>query len=120
LSLNSLNSKVDRSSKTAVEHASSIDVDQWRQDVDAFAMATRQMLNSIHEELSNGLSKGHAQVSVVTGVQTNSGSSPSPPPRPISVNRDRESFATRSEQTADECDQLLAKLKKQLSDQLSQ
>lgn len=109
----------NRSGHSTDESAPSIDVGQWRQDVNAFAAATRRMLDSIHEELSNGLATGQAQVDVVPHGQQLIKEPEESQPQPTQKICSNESV-TISDDVADECDQLLAKLKAQLSEQLNQ
>ncbi len=119
MSLTSYQQNHSRSGPTSEEYATSVDVEQWRQDVDTFAATTRQMLDSIHEELSNGLASGQAQVDIVSHAGQ--------PACKSDVGRSQTSdqigpaeSTIQSDDVADECDQLLAKLKAQLSEQLNQ
>ena len=109
-------SSLERSSQPAGQLKTSIDVAQWRQDVDAFAKATRLMLDSIHAELSNGLTTGEAQIEIVTNPLTISQS----PNLSDLVQRDHLTPGHSPNSLENECDQLLANLKEQLSRQLAQ
>lgn len=97
-----------------------MDIAQWRQDLDAFTAATRQMLDSIHDELSNGLASGQAQINVVTDSQRPNQSPELPPSLP---SKDEHAHTTEhsltSDDVADAGDQLIAKLKEQLAQQLN-
>jgi len=97
--------------------------------VDAFTTATRQMLDSINQELSNGLATGQAQVIAPSTVPIQRGTTDSPElpatslsaaadagPHPV----DTTEPTITSAEVAREGDQLLAQLKEQLAQQLNQ
>ena len=77
------------------------------------------MLESIHHELSNTLTSGRAEVELHTedkNPRYQTGLTPS-----LTERAKRPIETTRSSKAVhDECDQLLAKLKQQLSNQLKQ
>ena len=123
LKTNSDNLSHGRSGHSAEPFAVSTDVTQWRQDVNAFTAATRQMLDSIHQELSNGLAHGQTQVNVVPRKQTPNTALEQPSARPSLDNQiaeHRPSPQTDADRVAMESDQILARLKAQLAEQLDQ
>ena len=112
------NSNLNQSSHRSGKNESSVDVTQWRHDVNSFAVAIRQMLDSIHAELSNGLTSGKARVEVMPNQDRIS--APSNVPDSIVPEHSTTTPTHSSQNVESECDQLLAKLKEQLSQQLTQ
>lgn len=123
MNANSDNASLRRPDQSTEPFTLSIDVAQWRHDVDAFTTATRQMLDSIHQELSSGLAQGHAQVVLVPQKQAPDTSSTQPTTRPLidkEVATIRASNETAADEVAIESEQILARLKAQLAEQLNQ
>ena len=110
------------------EFAVSIDVDQWRNDIRAFSETTRKMLESVDAELSSGLATGEAQVRVQSNAThhwaTATNQPPTAPSQSSSIGpptqQERSLAAARASAVEDDCDRLLANLRKQLDSQLNQ
>ena len=110
------------------EFAVSIDVDQWRNDIRAFSETTRKMLESVDAELSSGLATGKAQVRVpsnATHQLATATTQPSTAPSQSSYSgpptqQERSIAAASASAVEDDCDRLLANLRKQLDSQLNQ
>ena len=113
------NSKLGRSGQSSDPFTVSTNVDQWRQDVQAFTDATRQMLESIHEELSNGLATGQAQVNIVHQQPTANGLTERQS-LPTSQDYLASEHSATIKDVALESDQLLERLKARLAEQLNQ
>ena len=117
------NSHLSRTQHSAESFAVSTDVAKWRQDVEAFTTATRQMLDSINQQLSNGLANGQTQIKIVPGNQTASAIDEQPASR-SSVDKDISEHHPLPQNGADEVaiesEKILAKLKAQLAEQLNQ
>ncbi len=91
--------------------------------MDAFSAATRQMLESIHQELSIGLSQGQAKANLVTKKPTEPSSPKQPTSGPTITQQVAESrLCTKivADEVAIESEQILARLKAQLAEQLNQ
>lgn len=91
--------------------------------MDAFGAATRQMLESISQELSGGLAQGQAQATLITGQPTLHSSPKQPTSRPLNdkeVAESRPSTPTAADDVEIESEQILARLKAQLAEQLNQ
>ena len=85
----------------------------------AFTAATRQMLDSVHQELSNGLASGETQVNIVPQNDAPLSRAEQPSTFP-SQNEPTLSAQSSVDNPALEADQLLAKLKAQLAEQMNQ
>lgn len=116
---NSDNSIHSRPGHSTEPFTVSTDVAQWRQDVQAFTVATRQMLDSVHQELSSGLASGQAQVDI---VHQNTTTLMQAEQRSTLPSQDTltSSVSPSQDNATHETDQLLAKLKAQLAEQMNQ
>ena len=116
---NSDNSIHSRPGHSTEPFTVSTDVAQWRQDVRAFTVATRQMLDSVQQELSSGLASGQAQVNI---VHQNTTTLMQAEQRSTLPSQDTltSSVSPSQDNATHETDQLLAKLKAQLAEQMNQ